>query len=379
MQRVTVVRNWSLLACLVGVGCSNAGSSDSNIGVNGAAVAQPEANPAASPAAASAEAPAGGAASASKEFNPRLLRRFAPLRSRFDSPDAPVTEEMIGLGRMLYFDKRLSKNKDVACNSCHQLDAYGVDGEKTSPGDHGQRGGRNSPTVYNAGGFFVQFWDGRAPNVEEQAKGPILNPIEMAMPNAESVVARLKAIPGYVEAFNKAFPGQPSALNYDNVGRAIGAFERGLSTPAPWDKFLAGDKAALSPAEVEGLKVFTNVGCMVCHTGEFLGGNSYQRAGAVEAWPNQTDEGRQKVTSNAADKMMFKVPTLRNIAKTGPYFHDGSATTLPEAVRMMGSYQLGLELSETEVSAIVAWLGSLTGELPKAYIAPPTLPADGKG
>jgi cytochrome c peroxidase len=330
-------------------------------------------------AAKSADAPAGAGVEASKEFNPRLLRRFTPLRARFDAESAPSTEEMISLGRMLYFDKRLSKNKDVACNSCHQLDAYGVDGEKTSPGDHGQRGGRNSPTVYNAGGFFVQFWDGRAPNVEEQAKGPILNPIEMAMPNAEAVIARLKVVPGYVEAFNKAFPGQANALTYDNVGKAIGAFERGLSTPAPWDKYLTGDKSALTAAQVEGLKVFTNVGCMVCHTGEFLGGNSYQRAGAVEPWPNQTDEGRQKVTANAADKMMFKVPTLRNIAKTGPYFHDGSAATLPEAVRMMGNHQLGLELSETEITSIVAWLESLTGELPKAYIAPPALPADAKG
>ncbi len=325
------------------------------------------------------EAAGGGNVEASKEFNPRLLRRFAPLRARFDAPEAPVSEELIGLGRMLYFDTRLSKNKDVSCNSCHKLDAYGVDGEKTSPGDHGQRGGRNSPTVYNAGGFFVQFWDGRAPNVEEQAKGPILNPVEMAMPSGEAVVARLQAIPGYVDAFKTAFPGQPNPLTYDNVGRAIGAFERGLSTPAPWDKYLKGDKSALTSAQLEGLKVFTNVGCMVCHTGEFLGGNSYQRAGAVEPWPNQTDEGRQKVTANAADKMMFKVPTLRNIAKTGPYFHDGSATTLPDAVRMMGTYQLGLELSDAEITSIVAWLESLTGELPKAYIVEPALPPDAKG
>lgn len=368
-------RGWAFTAVgLWGLGCSNGASSEAEVSAvqpEGVATAALDVKAAAPAAVAGVEA--------SKEFNPRLLRRFTPLRARFDSESAPSTDEMISLGRMLYYDKRLSKNKDVACNSCHQLDAYGVDGEKTSAGDHGQRGGRNSPTVYNAGGFFVQFWDGRAPNVEEQAKGPILNPIEMAMPNAEAVIARLKVIPGYVEAFNKAFPGQANALTYDNVGRAIGAFERGLSTPAPWDKYLTGDKSALTAAQVEGLKVFTNVGCMVCHTGEFLGGNSYQRAGAVEPWPNQTDEGRQKVTANAADKMMFKVPTLRNIAKTGPYFHDGSATTLPDAVRMMGSHQLGLELSDTEVNSIVAWLESLTGELPKAYIAEPALPPDAKG
>lgn len=315
-------------------------------------------------------------AEASKEFNPRLLRRFAPVRTVIDSPGNPGTPEKVALGRMLYFDKRLSKKQNVSCNSCHKLDAYGVDSEPTSPGDDGARGGRNSPTVYHAAGYFTQFWDGRAPDVEEQAKGPILNPIEMGMPNAEAVVTRLKAIPGYREAFAKAFPGEANPLSYDNVGRAIGAFERGLMTPGRWDKYLSGEKNALTDAELEGLKVFTNVGCMVCHTGEFLGGSSYQRVGAVEAWPNQADPGRFKVTNNEADKMMFKVPTLRNVAKTGPYFHDGSAKTLDDAVRMMGKHQLGLELSEAEVKSIVAWLGALTGELPKDYIAAPKLPED---
>jgi cytochrome c peroxidase len=327
---------------------------------------KPEVTPA--PAAApSLEAPA-------KALNPRLLRRFAPIRATIESPEHPLTAEKVALGRMLYFDKRLSKNQDLSCNTCHSLEAYGVDGEATSPGDGGQRGGRNSPTVYNAAGYFAQFWDGRAADVEQQAKGPILNPIEMAMPSSEAVVARLKSIAGYREAFSKAFPGVTDPITYDAVGDAIGAFERGLVTPARWDKYLRGDKNALHEGELEGLKIFTNVGCMVCHTGEFLGGTSYQRVGAVEPWPNQSDPGRARVTNNAADKMMFKVPTLRNIQKTAPYFHDGSAKTLDEAVRMMGKHQLGLELSDAEVTAIVAWLGALTGELPKEYIAPPSLP-----
>ena len=324
---------------------------------------------------ASAESPP--SAQASKDFNPRLLRRFVPLRARIEAPGTPVSDKQIALGRALYFDKRLSRNRDLSCNNCHRLDAYGVDGQATSTGDKGQHGGRNSPTVYNAAGFFTQFWDGRAANVEEQAKGPILNPIEMAMPGPETVVARLSAVPGYVTAFADAFPGEAAPLTYDNVGRAIGAFERGLTTPSRWDAYLSGNKAALTAPEIEGLKLFTNVGCMVCHTGEFLGGNSYQRAGAVEPWPNQADLGRAAVTKNAADRMMFKVPTLRNIAKTGPYFHDGSVLTLNEAVRMMGKHQLGLELAESEVSSIVTWLGALTGELPTAYIAEPTLPTDG--
>jgi cytochrome c peroxidase len=314
---------------------------------------------------------------ASKEFNPRLLRRFAPLRASIESPQHPLSEEKIALGRMLYFDKRLSKNQDVSCNSCHQLDAYGVDGEATSRGDKGQRGGRNSPTVYHAAGYFAQFWDGRAADVEQQAKGPILNPVEMAMPSSQAVVARLKGIAGYREAFAKAFPGVAEPLTYDAVGVAIGAFERKLVTPSRWDEYLRGDKNALRDDELEGLKVFTNVGCMVCHTGEFLGGTSYQRVGAVEPWPNQEDPGREALTKNVADRMMFKVPTLRNIQKTAPYFHDGSAKTLDQAVRMMGKHQLGLELSDGEVTSIVAWLGSLTGELPKAYITAPALPDNG--
>jgi cytochrome c peroxidase len=292
------------------------------------------------------------ASASRKDFNPRLLRRFAPLRESLETAEHPLTEERIALGRMLYYDPRLSKNQDVSCNSCHRLDAYGVDGEATSKGDQGQRGGRNSPTVYNAAGYFTQFWDGRAASVEEQAKGPILNPIEMGMPSPAAVVARLKAIPGYRDAFGKAFPDRADPITYDAVGTAIGAFERRLVTPSRWDKYLRGDKAALSDDELEGLKVFTNVGCMVCHTGEFLGGTSYQRAGAVEPWPNQADTGRASVTKNQADHMMFKVPTLRNIAKTAPYFHDGSAKSLDQAVQMMGKHQLGLELSAGEVTSI---------------------------
>lgn len=206
-----------------------------------------------------------------------------------------------------------------------------------------------SPTVYNAAGHLTQFWDGRASNVEEQAKGPIINPVEMAMTNGDEVVRMLRGIPGYVDAFANAFPGEPSAMSYDNLGHAIGAFERGLVTPGRWDSYLEGNSKALTSEEVEGLKVFTNVGCMVCHTGEFLGGGSCQRAGAVEPWPNQSDEGRFGVTKDPADRMMFKVPSLRNVARTGPYFHDGSAKTLGQAVRMMGKHQLGLELSEPEI------------------------------
>jgi cytochrome c peroxidase len=327
----------------------------------------------------SAAVPLAPPVEASKAFNPRLLRRFVPLRARLEGSEHPATPAQVDLGRMLFFDKRLSKNRDIACNSCHRLDAYGVDGQATSTGDRGQHGVRNSPTVYNAAGFFVEFWDGRAANVEEQAKGPILNPVEMAMPSGEAVVHRLKAVAGYRDAFARAFPGEAEPVNYDAVGRALGAFERGLTTPSRWDRYLRGETAALTEPEVAGLKIFTNVGCMVCHTGEMLGGNSYQRLGAVEPWPNQGDIGRAAITKNPADRMFFKVPTLRNVAKTAPYFHDASATTLPQAVRMMGKHQLGLELADDEVSSVVAWLNSLTGELPLDYIREPELPLDPPG
>jgi len=313
------------------------------------------------------------APAASKEFNPRLLRRFKPLRSTLTEKDAPKAEQ-VALGRMLYFEKRLSKNGTQSCNSCHPLANYGADGEQTSPGADGTRGTRNSPTVYHAAGYFAQFWDGRAIDVEEQAKGPILNPVEMGMKDAKQVENTLKAIPGYEALFVAAFGADKQPITYDKVGRAIGAFERGLVTPSRWDSFLKGDKQALSAAEVEGLRVFTNVGCMVCHTGEFLGGSMFEKVGAVEPWPNQKDLGRFNVTKDERDRMVFKVPTLRNISKTGPYFHDGSAKTLPDAIQMMGRHQLGLELSEQEVASIAAWFDSLTGELPADYIKPPSLP-----
>jgi cytochrome c peroxidase len=322
------------------------------------------------PGATAAEAPS---PVASKEFNPRLLRRFKPLRASLNEGPAPSAAE-VDLGRMLFFETRISKNGSESCNSCHSLTNYGVDSQPTSPGFDGTRGTRNSPSVYNAAGFFAQFWDGRAINVEEQAKGPILNPTEMGMKDAAQVEQTLRSIAGYEDAFHKAYPDDKQPITYANVGKAIGAFERGLVTPARWDSYLKGDKSALTPDEVEGLRVFTNVGCMVCHTGEFLGGSMYEKVGAVEPWTNQKDPGRFNVTKDERDRMVFKVPSLRNIAKTAPYFHDGSGKTLPEAVQMMGRHQLGLELSQTEITSIVTWLNSLTGQLPADYIKKPALP-----
>lgn len=314
--------------------------------------------------------PKDGARNAS-EINPRLLRRFQPVVGQGGS--AVVSPAKVALGRNLYFDKRLSKGQDISCNSCHDLAAHGVDGRATSVGHLGQVGGRNAPTVYNASWHVAQFWDGRAETVEQQATGPIVNPIEMA--NSESrVVETLSSIPRYVEMFRAAYPDVADPITLANVGNAIGAFERGLATESRWDEFIAGKTDALTAEEKRGLRVFLDVGCMACHTGPQVGASMYQRVGVIEPWPNQKDIGRAAITKIAGDRMFFKVPSLKNIAETGPYFHDGSAATLEDAIRVMARHQVGVELSDADVSSIATWMRSLTGAVAPAYVAMPDLP-----
>jgi len=308
------------------------------------------------------------------EVEASRLRMFKPLPAVMESAANPITEEKVALGRMLYYETRLSKAQDVSCNTCHPLDKYGADGEPTSDGHKGQRGVRNSPTVYNAAGHFVQFWDGRAPTVEEQAKGPVMNPVEMAMPSERHVIAVLKSIPEYVQAFQKAFPGEKDPVTYDNMALAIGAFERRLVTPGRWDSFLAGDASALAEAEKVGFNKFVEIGCHSCHAGAYLGASMFQRAGIAKPWPSAADQGRFQVTKDDVDRMMFKVPSLRNIDKTAPYFHDGSVGSLEAAVKAMADNQLGRQLTGEEAASIVAWLRSLTGEIPADYIKQPAPP-----
>jgi cytochrome c peroxidase len=299
------------------------------------------------------------------------IEAFGQLPATMATAATPVTTARVALGRMLYYDARLSLDSTVSCNSCHLLGAYGVDHRPVSFGVRAQTGTRNAPTVFNAAGHLAQFWDGRAPTVEEQAKGPIVNPVEMAMPDGDAVAGRLRAVAEYRAAFAAAFPGEREPVTYDNVGVAIGAFERGLVTPSRWDAFQAGDTAALSPAERRGLNTFAALGCPACHRGVYVGGEMYQKAGLVEPWPEQDDQGRYEVTHRRADRMVFKVPSLRNVEQTAPYFHDGRVATLAEAVRRMARYQLGRRLDDAEVSAVVAWLGTLTGTVSEAYITPP--------
>lgn len=306
-----------------------------------------------------------------------MLAAFQPLPGAFEDASNPITEAKVELGRMLFFDARLSKNQDLSCNSCHALDRYGVDGTKTSSGHKGQKGNRNSPTVYNAGGYVAQFWDGRAATLEEQAKGPVLNPVEMAMKNDKQVIATLKSIPGYVDAFKKAFPGEKNAIRYANFGKAIGAFERKLVTPSRWDKFLAGDDAALNDTEKRGVTTFVALGCTTCHNGPAVGGSSFQKLGLVKPYSDDKDLGRFAVTKDEGDKQKFRVPSLRNIERTGPYLHDGSVDDLAKMVRLMGEHQLGKALTDAQVADVTAFLKALTGTLPAAYIAKPELPASG--
>lgn len=274
------------------------------------------------------------------------------------------------LGRKLYFETALSINNSLSCNSCHLLDQYGVDNLPTSPGHDGTKGDRNSPTVYNSSFHFAQFWDGRAANLTEQAKGPILNPIEMGLPDEKTAVKRIKDIEAYQSLFAAAFPEEKDPINYQNIAAAIAAFEETLNTPAPFDAYLAGDLNALSPIQKEGLTLFMNKACISCHMGPGLGGNMFQKFGLVQGpyWEythsEKQDKGKASVTNNPTDEFFFKVPSLRNIAKTGPYFHDGSVESLTDAVDIMAKTQLGQSLTPEEINAMVAFLESLTGTIP---------------
>jgi len=295
-----------------------------------------------------------------------------------NSPDtvSRLDDPMVNLGYHLYHDTRLSLEGKNSCNSCHNLNTFGVDNQPTSTGDKGKNGERNSPTTLNAAFHAFQFWDGRAKDVEEQAGMPILNPIEMNIPSKQFLVDRLKKVPLYQDLFKKAFPDAKEPISYENLQKAIGAFERKLITPSRFDQYLKGDKNALTLQEKKGLVAFTTNGCTQCHTGALLGGNQYQKFGVYANYWEHTgskkiDEGRYLVTKDTNDKYIFKVPSLRNVEKTGPYFHDGSVASLDSAVKIMGRVQLGKPIDDEDTQNIVAFLKSLTSDIPKEYKQPP--------
>jgi cytochrome c peroxidase len=309
-----------------------------------------------------------------REIRDYEFSSFRPLPKAFTKDGELPPKAQIDLGRMLFFDARFSKNHDVPCNECHTLDEYGVDGLNVSIGHGGQAGKRNAPTVYNAAANSMQFWDGRSASVEEQAKVPVLDKLEMAMPDEQSVVAVIRSIPGYAALFQAAFPEDADPIRFDNWAKAIGAFERGLVTPAPWDKFRAGDENAVSAEAKQGFVTFNVVGCPTCHSGMMVGGSLFETLGRHKPWPNQTDKGREEVTKDPKQRMIFKTASLRNVEKTGPYFHDASENNLEKAVHKMGEYQLGVDLDPQQVASIVAFLKSLTGEIDQDYIKEPKLP-----
>lgn len=309
---------------------------------------------------------------AASEIEPDHLYMFAPISA--PAPVQGMIAERVNLGRRLYYDTHLSENNALSCNSCHDLARYGVDpGSAVSLGHNKTPGTRNSPTVYNAGLQFAQFWDGRAPTLAAQASGPMMNPVEMGMSGPKAVLAVLRANPEYVQMFRKAYPASKDPLTMDNVTEAIAAFESGLVTPSRWDDYLRGNTDALSEEEKAGLQVYLDSGCASCHAGASMGGNSYQKLGAYRDWPDQTgDRGRFDVTGEQRDMLYFKVPMLRNVAETGPWFHNGQVRSLDEAVRLMGEYQTGNRFSPTQLREIVAFLHALTGPLPSQYIQPPS-------
>lgn len=304
------------------------------------------------------------AAAEMTDLQRKALRYFAPLPEQMPGAEKD-TPALVALGRQLYFEPRLSINDTQSCNSCHRLDTSksGVDNLPVSIGARGERGTRNAPTVLNAGWHASQFWDGRAKDLVEQAKGPILNPIEMGMPDEQAVENKLRAIDEYRVAFAQVFPDTQQALTYDNIARAIAAFERTLRTEDRFDLFLQGDSTALNEQEQRGLAHFIGLNCVSCHDGVLLGGELFERLGKENDYENQSDTGLYALTKDEDDKMVFKVSSLRNIALTAPYYHDGKVATLEEAVSSMAWLQMNRRLEQQEVADIVAFLNALTGKL----------------
>jgi cytochrome c peroxidase len=285
----------------------------------------------------------------------RSRRVFGTLPAKIQNADSVA---LVKLGEQLYFSTELSANRTQSCNSCHPVDAGGADGRPTSRGALGPAGRRNAPTVLNASMHVSQFWDGRASTLEEQAAGPIVNPVEMAMPSEAAVAERLRAFD-----FSRAFPNDPDPHTIANAARAIAAFERTLVTRDRFDDFQNGRSSALTAREKEGLQLFMKYGCTSCHNGPLLGGNRMMKLGIVNDYDNLSDRGLAEVTKKDGDAYVFKIPALRNVGATAPYFHDGRIGTLEEAVERMAWHQLGMKIAASERDAIAAFLRSLDGSL----------------
>jgi cytochrome c peroxidase len=308
-------------------------------------------------------------------------RIFAALPQNFATAERPITPTLVQLGRALFFDPRMSVDGTASCARCHQPALYGADALAKSHGHHDRLNARNAPTVLNAALQVKQHWTGNREDVEDQATKALTGPASFGNPNFEAAMALLKAIAGYQPMFKAAFPSNSDPITPENWGKAIGAYERTLVSRSRFDEFIDGKIDVLSAAERQGLRAFIDKGCVACHNGGGVGGGDFRKFGVVEDYWRLTgsqdiDEGRALDTKKTEDKFVFKVPTLRNVAMTGPYFHDGSVASLEAAVRTMAKVQLGAVLSDNEARDIVAFLGSLTGPLPENFATAPVLPVE---
>jgi len=305
---------------------------------------------------------------------------FGPLPQVMLSEKNPITPEKVRLGKMLFYETRISVDGTVSCVRCHPIGLYAADGLKKSIGNNCKVNPRNAPTVLNAAGQISAHWIGNRADVEDQARQSVTGPPSFGMPSNEGVEKKLKEIKGYMGLFKKAFPGESNPVTVDNFAKAVGAFERTLVTPSHFDSFLKGDIAALDGQEKKGLKTYIEADCTMCHSGPYAGGQMYDKFGIFEPYWKYTksepvDEGRYAVTKDEADKYVFKVPILRNVAKTAPYFHDGAVEKLEDAVWIMGKIQLGKDLDKSQVEEIVIFLKSLTGKIPEDALKVPLLPS----
>ena len=323
------------------------------------------------------------ASTASQTREPLLKQAralFKPLPKDMATPEYPVSPARVALGKRLFFDPRISLDGTVSCSRCHQVSLYGTDALAKAVGVKDRVNPRNAPTVLNAALEFAAHWRGDRKNVEDQATQALIGPPSFGEPDYAAAMARLKAIRGYAPLFARAFPGEKDPITPENWGFAIGAYERTLVTPSPFDAYLKGNTRALSPMARSGLGKFISTGCAACHNGVDVGGGMFQKFGVMkdywkETGSTQIDKGRYDVTGKTGDMYVFKVPSLRNVAMTPPYFHDGSVATLPQAIRVMAKVQLGKTLSDQDVREITAFLNSLTGTLPADFHEPPVLPA----
>jgi cytochrome c peroxidase len=304
---------------------------------------------------------------------------FGPLPQVMLSDTNPVTSQKVKLGKMLFYETRISVDGTVSCARCHPFSLYAADGLTKSIGNNCKINPRNAPTILNAAAQIAAHWIGNRTGVEDQAKQSVIGPPSFWMPSYEEVEKKLKKIKGYALLFEEAYPGERDPVSVDNFAKAVGAFKRTLVTPSGFDAFVRGEQTALTDNQKRGLKTFIETGCITCHSGAYVGGQMYEKFGVFEPYWQYTkskdvDEGRYVVTKDESDKYIFKVPILRNVEMTSPYFHDGSVDRLHDAIRIMGKVQLARTLEEQQVQEITFFLKSLTGQIPDDALKVPLLP-----